>query len=227
MVINFSFDRNRPIMGVYCIENLINNKKYIGSSVNVLVRLEKHRALLRANIHPNPYLQNAWNKHKEENFICYLLEAYDTNIEDYLTRKEQNWIDALNSEYNLTKDVQRNKLSAESRKKQADTRRKLFSEGKLIPTKMSPVKQYDLDGVFIKEYPSIKKAAQQNGIHATTIIRAIKKETQQGSGYIWRYSSDNSEILPVFGGKRTKYKDLVKSDEFRETPEVDNPEPSL
>jgi len=227
MVINFGFERSTPIAGVYCIHNLENNKRYVGSSVNVLVRLEKHRALLRKGVHQNPYLQNSWNKYGEESFICYLLEAYDTEVTMHLAKREQKWVDLLGSEYNLTKEVIRNNLSKESRKKQSDTRKRLFAEGKLIPTKMHPVKQFDLDGNFLKEYPSITQAAKTNNLHATTIIRCVKKQTSQGRGYIWRYSNDTSPIHPVNNCKRTKYIDLIKSDEFRGTPEMDNPEPSL
>lgn len=233
MVINFSFRRKIPVMGIYCIQNIFNNKRYIGSSKNIIVRLEKHRSLLRKNKHENKHLQNAWNKYKEENFICYLLEGYDSNIEPYLTTKEQNWIDLLKPEYNLILKIERNILSPESRKKQSDTRIRLFKEGKLIPSAYKPIKKYNLDGKFIEEYKSVNDAAESENVHITTVIRSAQKTTSQGSGFIWRYSNDDEKVLPIHNRKRTKWKnykfnkDLVKSDEFRETPEVVNPEPSL
>ncbi len=231
MDINFSFNRELPIMGIYCILNIINNKKYIGSSTNVLVRLEKHRSLLRGNRHDNSYLQNAWNKYGENNFICFLLEAYDKDISLYLTEREQYWIDFFNSDYNLTKIVERNVLSAESRIKQSDTRKRLFKEGKLIPTAYKPIKKYDLNGKFLEEYKSVNDAANSENIHVTTVIRNAQKKTAQGSGFIWRYSSDKSDVLPLpIGKKRVKwervFKDLVKSDKLLETPEEDNQQPT-
>lgn len=228
MVINFSFNRKRPIMGVYCIQNAINNKRYIGSSVNVLVRLEKHRSLLRSNKHENLYLQNAWNKYGEDNFICYLLEAYDTDVKEYLTKKEQSWIDSINSEYNLTRKVERNELSQFSRLKQSETRKRLFKEGKLIPSSYKKVKKYDLDANFISEYKSLTDAADSENLHTTTVLRSAKKYTSQGGGFIWRYSDDTSKVYSIQKAslrKKYGYKDLVKSDKLLENPGEDNQQP--
>lgn len=59
---------------IYRILNKTTNKYYIGSAVNVKRRWYKHRLLLSANKHGNPYLQNAWNKYGEESFIFEVLE---------------------------------------------------------------------------------------------------------------------------------------------------------
>lgn len=45
--------------GIYCLINLSNNKRYIGSSKNIYSRLLKHRSLLRNNKHENSKLQNS------------------------------------------------------------------------------------------------------------------------------------------------------------------------
>ena len=47
------------ICGIYCIENIINHKKYIGQSQNVFRRMYNHKNLLRNNKHHNSYLQNS------------------------------------------------------------------------------------------------------------------------------------------------------------------------
>ena len=54
--------------GIYRILNTINNKFYIGSSVNLRKRLYEHRRLLRLGKHENYHLQNAFTKYGEENF---------------------------------------------------------------------------------------------------------------------------------------------------------------
>ena len=61
-------------IGIYCIENTINNKKYIGSSKNVFKRKNRHFGDLRNNIHPNKKLQASYNKYGVENFKFYVLE---------------------------------------------------------------------------------------------------------------------------------------------------------
>lgn len=50
--------------GVYLI--LIGPHKYVGSSKNLYKRLCDHRAKLNRNAHENSYIQNAWNKYKQE-----------------------------------------------------------------------------------------------------------------------------------------------------------------
>lgn len=75
--------------GIYKII-CINNKFYIGSSVNIGVRLKDHVRLLKRNKHQNKYLQNSWNKYGEKNFRFEIIENIrDTN---QLPIREKWWI---------------------------------------------------------------------------------------------------------------------------------------
>ena len=80
----------KKITGIYCIENIINHKKYIGQSVNIKERWRKHRKELYANKHDNDYLQKSWNKYGKASFSFYILE--ECKIED-LDEKEIYYID--------------------------------------------------------------------------------------------------------------------------------------
>lgn len=91
--------------GVYKIENLFDNKIYIGSSINIKNRKYKHFWMLRNNMHDNNHLQNSYNKFGEKKFTFTILEL--CNIEDLVTL-ENKYIDMYktdNSEfgYNLAK----------------------------------------------------------------------------------------------------------------------------
>lgn len=76
-------------MGIYCIENIINNKKYIGQSCDIYSRWQNHKWCLNNNKHSNDFLQNSWNLHGEENFIFYVLEFCDETI---INEREQYYI---------------------------------------------------------------------------------------------------------------------------------------
>jgi len=73
--------------GIYCIQNKINNKRYIGSSVNIEKRWKNHRKNLLERKHHSPALQNAWNKYGEKNFIFLALEQVN-DLNDLLIREQ-------------------------------------------------------------------------------------------------------------------------------------------
>jgi group I intron endonuclease len=70
------------ISGIYCIENMINHKKYIGQSVDINKRLDHHARCLRNGYEDCLVLKNAWNKYGEENFKFYILEECSIELLD-------------------------------------------------------------------------------------------------------------------------------------------------
>jgi group I intron endonuclease len=51
--------------GIYGIRNTVNGKWYVGSSINIQRRWQKHTQRLRTGKHENTKLQRAWNKYGE------------------------------------------------------------------------------------------------------------------------------------------------------------------
>lgn len=89
--------------GIYCIENKINNKKYIGQSVNVDARIQEHKRDLLKNKHFNSHLQFSFNKHGKDNFKFNVVELISENL---LSSREIFWIHrlkTLNSNYGYNK----------------------------------------------------------------------------------------------------------------------------
>lgn len=75
--------------GIYCIENLISGKIYVGSSKHLRKRRNIHYCALSRNRHNNEHLQSAWNKYGEEAFLFYAVEAVPLHL---LEVKEQEYI---------------------------------------------------------------------------------------------------------------------------------------
>lgn len=76
------------MQGIYQIRNIQNDKIYVGSSIDIEYRIETHIRELRKNHHNNTYLQNAWNKYGEENFVFEIVELVDDVAQ---LRDIENW----------------------------------------------------------------------------------------------------------------------------------------
>lgn len=112
------------ICGIYMIKNKINDKVYIGSSVDILKRWKDHADALNDLLKRkcNDYLHKQWKKYGEENFIFSILEKCDK--EDLIIR-EQYYIDLYDSQnrnkgYNIN-NAGRSQMSYETRKKISKT----------------------------------------------------------------------------------------------------------
>lgn len=87
------------IAGVYEIKNILNNKRYVGSSCNIFKRWNEHRRDLNNNKHHSIKLQRAWNKYGEKHFYFEILETCEP-IKETILFLEQKYLD-LNPEYNI------------------------------------------------------------------------------------------------------------------------------
>jgi len=76
--------------GIYTITNIVSNRVYVGSSVNVDVRKSRHFLDLKNGTHANAILQKSFNKHGPQNFVFEVVECCETSN---LLEREQFWID--------------------------------------------------------------------------------------------------------------------------------------
>lgn len=86
------------ICGIYRIINTLDNKYYIGSSINIYKRWSRHIRDLNKNKHHSVKLQRAWNKYGKQRFIFEILETCEP-IKDTILLIEQKYLD-LHPYYN-------------------------------------------------------------------------------------------------------------------------------
>lgn len=105
------------ISGIYCITNLINNKKYVGLSSNIFRRWGEHKRVpFNENSKEYNYpLYRAIRKYGLENFVFEILER---DLDDkQLKEREAYWIDyydSVHSGYNITEGGEHNRLHGEA-----------------------------------------------------------------------------------------------------------------
>lgn len=113
--------------GIYYIECMVNNKKYVGSAQNLHGREVEHWKHLRNGTN-NRYLQEDYNKHGEEKFRFVIVEELP-NDDDLLLEKENYYMDHFKTYihkyghdygYNNNK-ASRNRPTEESNKKRSES----------------------------------------------------------------------------------------------------------
>ena len=82
-------DGRKKMIGIYCIRNAVNGKRYIGQSVGIENRRRSHFSSLRNGSHYSKHLQRAFVKYGVEVFEFVVLEECDENMLDV---RERVWI---------------------------------------------------------------------------------------------------------------------------------------
>ena len=87
------------MIGIYKIENILDGKKYIGSSVNIKKRFIRHKCDLNRGKHHNIFLQRSYNLYGKNNFNFEIIE--ECSLEE-LKIVEQRYLDNIftNENYN-------------------------------------------------------------------------------------------------------------------------------
>lgn len=176
----------KKISGIYQIKNKTNNHAYIGSAVDIDGRFRTHKSSLNKKKHHSLYLQRAWDKYGQSNFIFETLERVEV-LENLIIR-EQHYLDERNPEYNICKiagSCLGVKFSPESNLKKSLNHSMLGKFGKDHNSSI-PIYQYDKDGGFLKIWYGAAEIQRELNIDPANIRKAIKNRNFS-YGYFWSY----------------------------------------
>ncbi len=99
-------------VGIYLIINKLNGNFYIGSTKFFTRRFSEHRKDLRRNRHTSQYLQNAYNKYGESNFVFHRWLIFPSDTDDLTLRHvETSLLHRFKPPYNMVLDAICSKMS--------------------------------------------------------------------------------------------------------------------
>jgi hypothetical protein len=170
----YEYKNNENKSGIYKIKNIYNGREYIGQTKCFKERWKQHSFLLKKNKHPNKFLQNDFNKIKEEikhdNFLVFEI----IEVMDFSTKKERNYKEELE----IAKCFDNCKNCYNIKEKVIDTERKYFSKNPEESIKKISKKLKEIKGTkenrqkvssFMKEY----KNSYENKIKASEIAKNL------------------------------------------------------
>lgn len=170
------------ICGIYCIENLVNGKRYIGQSVDIYARWAAHRWKLNNKQHNNLHLTQAWQKYGESNFIFKIVERCDRSK---LNEREVYWISKFQTYtfgYNLTTGG-------------SGCLGRVYTESQILD-KCYAIFQLDLNGNIIEKWNRASDAADALNICCRSIqsVAGPGDEHKTAGGFIWVYEKDYADF---------------------------------
>ena len=200
------------ICGIYKITNKINDKIYIGLSVDIEDRWYEHRRDLNAQKHKNRHLQRAWNKYGEDNFIFeIIIECSEEELRD----KEKfyiNYYDSYHNGYNMTLGGDgtigrfhsletRKKISESNKGRKCPNAEQLR---KLNHTNKRKIVQLTVEGNIVRVWESLLEI---NNSFSTDIRNTIKEccdkkpKRLMSKGFVWMWKDEYDTV----GFDKTRY----------------------
>ena len=193
---------------IYLIKNMINNKVYIGSAVNIDRRWRVHKKDLNKGKHHSCHLQLAWNKYGEQNFNFEILQEVENP--EHLLSYEQVYLDYYKS-YERDKGYNTCKIAGSTYgiKYTEESRKKM--KGRIVSEetrkKMSEAKKNQSEETKRK----IGEASKGRNVGRKHTEEESKKMSEARKGFKHTEETKN-KIREANKGKTYKYKRVPKLD---------------
>ena len=172
--------------GIYQLINKINNKSYVGSTIDSSERYWSHISKLSRQVHDNKSLQEDFNKYGRDCFELIMLEEC---LECELLEREQYWSDKISNKYNIRVNVKSNiglphsdKVKSILSEKRKGAKNPFYGKTHTAETnavrsqmrgskhKKSKLVINTLTGIF---YDCAREAGEAHGIKNSTIISML------------------------------------------------------
>jgi group I intron endonuclease len=156
--------------GIYSIQNLLNNKVYVGQSVNIHRRWTAHRSDLRRGKHGNGHLQRSWDKYGPAAFAFTVLEIVPTK--DQRAPREAYYCNLLGAFLPETGYNQNGVLGVADASPALREKRRVNRLGKKDSPETRLRKSIGRFGIPMREDTKKKLAAWHTGRKATAATKA-------------------------------------------------------
>jgi group I intron endonuclease len=204
-------DDQKSKMGIYQIRCLVDERVYVGSTVNLRQRWGDHRKNLNRNRNRCRRLQMAWNEYGSQAFVWGILEyVYNSDV---LTMLENEWINRLkaaNRRFGFNLRPSSGRLSEESLEKiaEANRGRKHSEESKQkmreakLGKKLSEEHKQKIREAHLGMKPS--KETKQKRSSSMLGKNIGKKHSEETKQKIREASLSTAVLLEYDGEKRTR-----------------------
>ena len=174
---------------IYEIRNLVNNKVYIGSTINFKTRKNTHLYELKSNKHESRHLQSAYNKYGAENFKISIIKQFEIDNISELYKYENDYCVRwktfdIEFGYNLVVPS--------------------VNGGTEEPLNSIPIYQINNNGEIVGEFKSIEDCYRNTGISQNAISNLIYGKNKTYNKYFFIKKCDYNESTDYSFDKNRK-----------------------
>jgi group I intron endonuclease len=166
---------------IYEIRCIINNRVYIGSSLDYKNRISNHINKLNKGNHRNEHLNRAWKKYGQNNFRFSVIEYFPKITHEKLREIEQTWLDCITDKFNISTSSRCPYLGTDHFKKMHKASKEASSMEWLITNP---------DGIEIK-IKSLRNFCNENNLQVSSMHKVAQGKRSHHKKWKCRYINDN------------------------------------